>query len=121
MQVMVRSLSLLLLAVALMLPMAATTGARVDILIAAPAAFAQSATPYHAGQMMMKCHRGFGEACIGSAAACGAYCGAASALIPLVIVLAPIDSPAAVSSVVQAAHDHSNSPDPHPPRPLAIS
>jgi hypothetical protein len=121
MQVVTRSLSLLLLAVALMLPTVARTSAHADVLLAAPASFVQSATPNQAKRMAMNCHRCFGKACGASALACGAYCGAASALTPLVVVLTLVASPAAASSVFKAPRDHGRPPDPPPPRLIAIS
>ena len=120
MQVMARSLSLLLLAVALMLPTVVRASVRADVLIVTPAAFVQSAIPHQARRIAMRCHRCFGKACDASAVTCGAYCGTASALTPLVIVLASVSRHAAEPSAFTAARDHRGPPDPHPPRPIAI-
>jgi len=121
MQVVTRSLSLLLLAVALMLPAVARTSAHAEALLAAPAAFVESATPNQAKRMAMICHRCFGKACGASAVACGAYCGAASALVPPAVVLASVTRLAAEPPAFTAARDHIGPPDPYPPRPIAIS
>lgn len=121
MQVVARSLSLLLLAVAMMLPTVARTSARAEALIAVSVAFEQFAVPHHAGKTLMRCHRCFGAACGESAVSCGAYCGAASALTPVVIVLMSVTKPAAGPFAFKAVRDHGNPPDPHPPRSLAIS
>ena len=121
MQVMARSVSLLLLVVALMLPTMERASACAEASIATQAAFVQSATPDQTSRMLMKCDRCIGKACDAYAATCGAYCGPASALAPLVIVLASITLPAAWSSASKAARDHGSPPEPHPPRAIIIS
>src|SRR5713226_3397409 len=120
MRVMAHSLSLLLLAVAMMLPAVARVDARAEVPMAALTAFVQSATPGHAKRMAMRCYRCFGKACSASAIACGAPCGSASALTPPVVVLMSVASPKARPTGSRAARDHGIPPDPHPPRPVAI-
>src|SRR5260370_4340477 len=123
MQVIARSLSLLLLVVALMLPTMerASASACAEVPIATHAAFVQSATPDQTSRMVMKCDRCVGKACDAYAVTCGAYCGTASALAPLVVVLASITLPAAWPSAFKAGRDHGRPPDPHPPRTIIIA
>jgi hypothetical protein len=129
MQVVARSLTLLLLAVALMLPTVARTSAYTEAPIAAQAEpvaagafslFLQSATSYQAGPMAMRCHRCFGMACGGSAVACGGCCGTASAIAPFVIVLASVSGPSATPPAFKAVRDHGLPPDPHPPKAIIV-
>lgn len=120
MQLVARSLCLLLLAVAVMLPTAARTSARTEVLIAAATTTVQSATRFQPTQTAMKCLGCFGKVCGASAATCGVYCGAASALTPLAIVLMAVTSLALGPAIYKVARDHSNPPDPHPPRPIRI-
>jgi hypothetical protein len=120
MQVMARSLSLLVLAVALMLPTAIGASARTEAPIAPQATFAQSA-PHQATRTMMTCRQCFAKHCGAFAVACGAYCGAASAVTPFVVVLMSVNGPTPVPSIFKAARDHGRPPDPYPPRPIAIS
>ena len=122
MQVMARSVSLLLLVVALMLPTMERASACAEASIATQAAFVQSATPDQTSRMLMKCDRCIGKACDAYAATCGAYCGPASALAPLVVVVpASITLPVVWPSVSKAVRDHGRPPDPHPPRAIIIS
>ena len=121
MEAIVRSLSLLLLAMALMLPTVGQTSARPEAPIVTQATLVQSAIPRQASRMSMKCGRCFGKACDACAVACGTGCSTASALAPLVIVLALVSLPAATPSVFEAALDHGRAPDPPPPRLIVIS
>jgi hypothetical protein len=130
MQVVARSLTLLLLTVALMLPTVARTNASTEASIPTQAEpvtagafglFVQSATSFQAQPMAMKCRRCFGMACGASAVACGACCGTASAITPFVIVLALVGGPLATPAPFKTARDHGLPPDPHPPRAIIIS
>jgi hypothetical protein len=117
---MARSLFLLLVVVALMLPTMERASACAEASIETQAAFVQSATPHQTSRMVMKCDRCVGKACDAYAVTCGAYCGTASALAPLVVVLASITLPAAWPSAFKAGRDHGRPPDPHPPRTIII-
>jgi len=116
-----RLLPLLLIAVALALPANARTVVRADVHIEASAAFVQSATPANAKRMTMMCRGCKVKACGANAIACGVYCAAANALLPLTIVLAAITPQVAGPSVIPAVRDHHGPPDPYPPRPITIS
>jgi hypothetical protein len=120
MRVMALSLSLLLLALAMMLPAVARADTRAEVPISALTAFLQSASPGQAKRMAMRCYRCFGKACSASAVACGASCGSASALAPLVVVLTSVISAETQPTSSKVARDHGIPPDPHPPRPIAI-
>src|SRR5260370_24058783 len=120
MQFVGRWLSLLFLFVGLMLPTIVRPRACAEAPIARQAVFVQSVTPHQTSRMVMKCDRCVGTTCDAYAVTCGAYCGTASALAPLVVVLASITLPAAWPSVFEAARDHGSPPDPHPPRTIII-
>ncbi len=122
MQVMARLIPLLLLTLALTLPAAARSSERASALTESSATVMQSAPLYGTQRTAMKCYRCKWKACGASAAAaCGAYCDAASAITPPVIVFATTPRPFTRPSVFRVVRDHRGAPDPHPPRLIAIS
>lgn len=121
MRVMTRIFPFLLIAVALTMPAAAQAGVRIDVPIDASATLVRSAVLSNAIQMAMPCRACKAKACSAIANACGAYCTAATALLPIAPALAATTAQVAGPSVIPAVLDHHGPPDPYPPRPTAIS
>jgi hypothetical protein len=119
MRAITRILPLLLLA-AVVLPAAGSGSVPTNVQVDAPAAV-QSVVFSSAMRMAEPCGSCKVKACSINAVACFAYCTVANALIPDRIGLLPYPSQTVVLSVTPAILDHRGPPDPHPPRPAALS
>lgn len=120
MRVMPRIFPLLLLAVAVALPSAARGGVWANVQADAPAVV-QSVVFSSAMRMAEPFGSCKVRACSVNVAACFAYCTVANALIPDYIGLSPEPSRTVVASATPVILDHRGPPDPHPPRPAALS
>lgn len=120
MRAMTRTLPLMLFAVIVMLSADTSGGVWVNVQVDAPAAV-ESVAFSHAMRMEKSCDSCKVKACSVNAIACFAYCTVANALIPDYIGLSPEPSRTVVASATPVILDHRGPPDPHPPRPAALS
>jgi len=110
---------LLLMAIALVLPAAASSSAPSNRGIAAPATVVQPSDASRAMGIAKLCRDGYAKTCNMASMVCGASCTTPGVIAPLAVVFVTIASSSPGNALPAKLDGHQGPPDPYPPRPFS--